>query len=199
MAVLRRPWYKLSFARAAFRPVCGGPCVIPDLSVLWVIFFVLLMADDPEPAALQATDPGDGRTGSGGRLRAAAGRARGDAGARGHRGIRRADARGTRRGLPADGRSAPCGAGCGAAELLAETRQQAEALDCRRDGTVRADAAEARARLDRDADILATTIVERVLGRLCFLEAPCTTRRWRPEPATLVKLGAISRRGSRPR
>ena len=30
---------------------------------------------------------------------------------------------------------------------------------------VRAEAAEARARLDRDADILATTIVERVLGR----------------------------------
>src|SRR4051812_756345 len=39
-----RPWYKLSFARAAFKPVLRRSCVIPDLSVLWVIFFVLLVA-----------------------------------------------------------------------------------------------------------------------------------------------------------
>ena len=40
----RRPWYKLSFVRAASRPALRRSCVIPDLSVLWVIFFVLLLA-----------------------------------------------------------------------------------------------------------------------------------------------------------
>lgn len=50
-------------------------------------------------------------------------------------------------------------------QLLNDTRQQAEASITAASARLRAEAAEARARLDRDADSLATTIVERVLGR----------------------------------
>lgn len=51
------------------------------------------------------------------------------------------------------------------AELLGETRAEAETAITNATATVRAEAEEARARLERDADALATTIVERVLGR----------------------------------
>jgi F0F1-type ATP synthase membrane subunit b/b' len=49
--------------------------------------------------------------------------------------------------------------------LLSDTRQQAEASIAEATSRLRAEADEARARLDRDAESLATTIVERVLGR----------------------------------
>jgi F-type H+-transporting ATPase subunit b len=49
--------------------------------------------------------------------------------------------------------------------LLNDTRQQAEASMAEASARLRAEADEARARLDRDAESLATTIVERVLGR----------------------------------
>lgn len=51
------------------------------------------------------------------------------------------------------------------AALLSDTRQQAEASIAEATARVRDEAAEARRRLERDADSLATTIVERVLGR----------------------------------
>jgi len=51
------------------------------------------------------------------------------------------------------------------AELLAAARQQAQDAIHEATTRVRAEAADARARLERDADSLATTIVERVLGR----------------------------------
>jgi F0F1-type ATP synthase membrane subunit b/b' len=51
------------------------------------------------------------------------------------------------------------------AELLAETRRQAEAAIHDASARVRADVTQARETLQRDAHSLATTIVERVLGR----------------------------------
>lgn len=50
-------------------------------------------------------------------------------------------------------------------ELLARTREQAEAAIQDASARLRADVAQARATIDRDAQSLATTIVERVLGR----------------------------------
>jgi F0F1-type ATP synthase membrane subunit b/b' len=51
------------------------------------------------------------------------------------------------------------------AEILASTRSEVEKTA--RDATdrIRAQAGSARAQIDRDADVLAATIVERVLGR----------------------------------
>jgi F0F1-type ATP synthase membrane subunit b/b' len=49
--------------------------------------------------------------------------------------------------------------------LVAETRQQIERTTREASATVGAQAAAARALLERDADALAATIVERVLGR----------------------------------
>ena len=50
-------------------------------------------------------------------------------------------------------------------ELLARTREQAETAIKDASVRLRADVAQARATIDRDAQSLATTIVERVLGR----------------------------------
>ncbi len=51
------------------------------------------------------------------------------------------------------------------AALLLETRRQAEARIAEATAQLRDQAAAARARLDRDVDALAASIVERVLGR----------------------------------
>ena len=53
----------------------------------------------------------------------------------------------------------------GRAEILAATRAEVERTMTDATGTIRSQAAAARAQIDRDADTLATTIVERVLGR----------------------------------
>jgi F-type H+-transporting ATPase subunit b len=138
--------------------------VIPDLSVLWVIFFVLVLttvlnqllfkpllrvigareaavasarqlAERAATQAREATDEFESRTR--------------DARAEVYRQMDEA------RRLAEERR----------AGLLADTRQQAEATMNEATARVRAEAAAARERLDRDADTLATTIVERVLGR----------------------------------
>ena len=51
------------------------------------------------------------------------------------------------------------------AELVAGTRREVEQLTTEATTRVRSQAGAARAQLDRDADALASTIVERVLGR----------------------------------
>jgi len=51
------------------------------------------------------------------------------------------------------------------AQLLAQTRLDAETAITEASARLRDEAAKARAALDRDADSMATTIVERVLGR----------------------------------
>jgi F-type H+-transporting ATPase subunit b len=138
--------------------------VIPDLSVLWVIAFVLLltvvldrllfkpltrvMAERAtavqsaralaERAAMQARDAGDEFDR---RTRAARGEVY-----RQMENVRR-EALARR------------------AALLAETRQEAEASIAEAAARVREEAEDARRRLDRDAESLATTIAERVLGR----------------------------------
>jgi F-type H+-transporting ATPase subunit b len=138
--------------------------VIPDLSVLWVIFFVLVLttvlnqllfkpllrviaaregavasarqlAERAAAQAREASDEFDSRTRE----------ARADV-------YRQMD---EARRIAQDHRAA----------LLADSRRQAEATMTEATARVRAEAAAARDRLGRDADTLATTIVERVLGR----------------------------------
>jgi F0F1-type ATP synthase membrane subunit b/b' len=50
-------------------------------------------------------------------------------------------------------------------EVLAATRAEVEKAASDATGRIRAQADAARAQIDRDADALASTIVERVLGR----------------------------------
>ncbi len=49
--------------------------------------------------------------------------------------------------------------------LIEDTRRQAESSIAEAGARLRADAAEARAKIDHDAEALAATIIERVLGR----------------------------------
>jgi F-type H+-transporting ATPase subunit b len=138
--------------------------LLPDLSVLWVIFFVLVLATilnvllfKPLMRVMNARAVAVASARQLAEEAAARARAASDefetrtreARAEVYRQME--DAR--RQAL--DRRSA----------LLAETRQQAEASIAEASTRLRADADEARARLDRDAESLATTIVERVLGR----------------------------------
>jgi F-type H+-transporting ATPase subunit b len=138
--------------------------LLPDLSVLWVIFFVLLLAtilnsllfkplmrvmeqrqaaassarqlaEQAAARAKAATDEFEAKTRE----------ARADV----YRQMEEA------RHAALDRRAA----------LMSDTRQQAEAAIAEASARLRAEADEARARLDRDAESLATTIVERVLGR----------------------------------
>ena len=137
--------------------------MIPDLSVLWVIVFVLLLATILNQLLfkplLRVMAAREAAVASARQLaERAAAQAREasdefDARTRGARAevYRQMD---EARRAALDHRT----------ELLTETRQQADASIADATARLRAEAAEARARLDRDADILATTIVERVLG-----------------------------------
>jgi F-type H+-transporting ATPase subunit b len=158
------PWYKLSFARAAFKPVLRRSCVIPDLSVLWVIFFVLLVAAILNQLLFKPL------------IRVMAARENAVASARQLAERAAAQAREASDEFDARTREARAdvyrqmdearrAAQMRRAELLADTRQQVDASIADATARVGAEAAEARARLDRDAHILATSIVERVLGR----------------------------------
>lgn len=138
--------------------------MIPDLSVLWVIAIVLVLIGTlnhllfkPLAGVLTARE----------RAVQSARQAAEQASAEAHAAMESFDARtrearaeiyrqmeeSRRRALDARG------------ELLAAARRQAE--EAIQDATtrVRAEVADARVRLERDADSLATTIVERVLGR----------------------------------
>ena len=137
--------------------------MIPDLSVLWVIVFVLLLATILNQLLFKPL------------LRVMAAREAAIAAARqlAERAAAQAreasdefDARtrGARAEVYRQMDEARRAALDHRTELLAETRQQADASIADATARLRAEAAEARARLDRDADILATTIVERVLG-----------------------------------
>lgn len=138
--------------------------LLPDLSVLWVIFFVLLLAtilnvllfkpllrvmEQRQAAVLSARQLAEQAA-----AQAKAASDEFDARTREARAEVYRQMEETRRAA-LDRRAA----------LLNDTRQLAEASIAEATARLRAEAAEARARLDRDADSLATTIVERVLGR----------------------------------
>jgi F-type H+-transporting ATPase subunit b len=138
--------------------------VIPDLSVLWVIFFVLLLATVLNQLLFKPL------------LRVIAARETAVASAR--QLAERAAAQAREASDEFDSRTREARAEVyrqmdearrvaqeRRAALLADTRQQAEATMNEATARVRADTAAARERLGRDADSLATTIVERVLGR----------------------------------
>jgi F-type H+-transporting ATPase subunit b len=159
-----RPWYKLSFVRAAFRPALRRSCVIPDLSVLWVIFFVLLLATilngllfKPLIRVMAAREAAVASARQLAERAATQARAASD-----EFDARTREARAEVYRQMEEARRAALER---RTELLAETRGQAEASIAEATARVRAEAAEARSRLDRDAETLATTITERVLGR----------------------------------
>jgi F-type H+-transporting ATPase subunit b len=138
--------------------------LLPDLSVLWVIGFVLLLATILNvllfKPLMRVMEQRQAAVASARHLaEEAAARAKSasdefDARTRAARAEVYAQMDDTRR-LALERRAA----------LLTDTRRQADASIAEASARLRADADEARARLDRDAESLATTIVERVLGR----------------------------------
>ena len=138
--------------------------LLPDLSVLWVIFFVLILATILNVLLFKPL------------MRVMEQRASAVASARQLAEQAAAQARAATEEFEARTREARAEvyrqmedsrrqALDRRATLLADTRRDAEASIAEASARLRADAAEARATLDRDADSLATTIVERVLGR----------------------------------
>jgi F0F1-type ATP synthase membrane subunit b/b' len=138
--------------------------MIPDLSVLWVIGFVLLLAVTldrllfkPLARAMQARETTVASA------RHLAERAAADA----QEAMKSFDAqtREARAEIYRQMDEARRSALDRRAKLLADTRNEAEGAIAHATTRLKADTAEARARLERDAHSLATTIVERVLGR----------------------------------
>jgi F0F1-type ATP synthase membrane subunit b/b' len=138
--------------------------VIPDLSTAWVIAFVLVLSVLLDRLLLRPVTrvmrERQGAIRTAGDLAEAA-RARAQAGA-GELEARTRAARGDvyrqmdeKRRVALEHR----------AELLAGTRREVEQLITNATARVRSQAGAARAELDRDADAIASTIVERVLGR----------------------------------
>ena len=139
--------------------------MIPDLTVLWVIAFLLLttyllntLIFQPVLRVIEA------RTQAVADARELA-QSAADAGHGGRQRIHAEAQRGAHRGLSSDGREAPSSAMDKRAALLAETRGVVERELTEATNRVKQQAAAARATLDREADALAGAIVSRVLGR----------------------------------
>jgi F0F1-type ATP synthase membrane subunit b/b' len=138
--------------------------VIPDLSVLWVIAFVLTLSVILDRMLLRPlTRVMQAREGAIGSARdmAETSRARAQAAADEFEAKTRAARSDVYRQMDEKRR--------GALErktaVLADTRREVERSVAEATDRVRSQAAAARDQIDRDADTLATTIVERVLGR----------------------------------
>ena len=152
----RAEWYKLTFVcrskprLRACAAVGGG--VLPDLSVLWVIFFVLRpdglldrLLFRPVLRVMQQREEA---------IHSARELAERSAhrGARRDGGVRAEDGGGARRDLPADGRDAPRPRSAERAEILAQTRARGRGGDRRGLAQLQAEAEEARRRLAADAE-----------------------------------------------
>lgn len=138
--------------------------MIPDLSVLWVIAFVLLLATilnqllfKPLMRVMAQREAAVSAARRMAEEAAAQARAASD-----EFDVRTRDARAEVYRQMDEARRAALER---RAQILSETRQHVEATIAEATARVRAEAEDARARLDRDADALAATIVERVLGR----------------------------------
>lgn len=138
--------------------------MIPDLSVVWVIVLVLLLSILLDRLLLRPITRVMGeREGAIGSARDLAELSR----ARAQAASDEFDAktRGARADLYRQMDEKRRAALAMRAELVAETRREVERSTREATDRVRSEAEIARAQLDRDADALATTIVERVLGR----------------------------------
>jgi F-type H+-transporting ATPase subunit b len=138
--------------------------LLPDLSVLWVIVFVLLLATilnvllfKPLMRVMEQRQAAVSSARQLAEQAAAQAKAASDE--------FEAKTRAARADIYGQMEDARRAALDRRAALMNDTRRQAEATIAEASARLRADAADARARLDRDADSLATTIVERVLGR----------------------------------
>jgi F-type H+-transporting ATPase subunit b len=138
--------------------------LIPDLSVLWVVFFVLVLSlvldrllfrpltRVMQERAMAVKSARELAEASSSRAQAATAEFESQTAAARNEVYRAMD---EKRRVALDRRTA----------LLAETRRDAEASIAAATARVRAQADEARRTIDRDADSLASAVVERVLGR----------------------------------
>ena len=159
MSWLVREWYKLLFVLAG-----KSRRVIPNLSVLWVIGFVLVLSIlldrlllRPLTAIMKARE---GAIGSA-RDMAESSRARAQAASDELEARTRAARAEVYRQMEENRRVALATR----AELVADTRREVERSMEEASTRIRAQIDAARAQLERDADVMAGTIVERVLGR----------------------------------
>jgi F-type H+-transporting ATPase subunit b len=138
--------------------------MIPDLSVVWVIFFVLLLTALLDRLLLRPmTQVMRAREGAirSAREMAEASRAKAQAAREEFESRTRAARSDVYRQMDEKRRDALERR----ATLVAETRAEVERSMADASHRVQAQVSAARAQLDRDADAIATTIVERVLGR----------------------------------
>ncbi len=138
--------------------------MIPDLSVVWIIVFVILLSVILDRLLLRpVTDVMQRREGAirSARDLAESSRARAQAAADEFESKTRAARTEVYRQMDESRRAALDHR----AEILATTRAEVDKTAAAAGERLRAQAASARAQIDRDADALATTIVERVLGR----------------------------------
>lgn len=138
--------------------------MIPDLSVVWVIVFVLLLSVLLDRLLLRPLTRVMGeREGAirSARELAETSRARAQAASDEFEAKTRAARADLYRQMDEKQRAALATR----AELVAQTRREVERSTEEATGRIRSQAAAAQAELDRSADALATAIVERVLGR----------------------------------
>lgn len=138
--------------------------MIPDLSLVWVIVFVLLLSVLLDRLLLRPLTRVMGeREGAirSARELAEASRARAQAASDEFEAKTRAARADLYRQMDEKRRAALATR----AEIVAQTRSEVERSTEEATGRIRSQAAAARAEFDRSADALATTIVERVLGR----------------------------------
>jgi F-type H+-transporting ATPase subunit b len=160
------PWYKRAFARRLLSRVVGVKRIvgIPDLSVIWVIFFVLLLVFllnallfQPVLRVMNARQSAVKAARSLADKAATDARQAGDAFDEKTRAARQEIARQmdeTRRAAEAE-----------RTRLLDEAHAQAHSTMASATQQLGADAAEARQRIDRESAELAHLIADRVLGR----------------------------------
>ena len=138
--------------------------MIPDLSVVWIIVFVLLLSVILDRLLLrpvtQVMQQREGAIRSAREL-AESSRAKAQAAADEFESKTRAARADVYRQMDEKRRSALDRR----AEIVAATRAEVEKTASEAAERIRTQAAAARTQIDRDADTLATTIVERVLGR----------------------------------
>jgi len=155
--------YKQAFVRAWIKRALR-PHVIPDLSVLWVIFFVLLLTlilnqllFKPIIRVINARSGAvqDART-----LADSANRRAGEA-LREFEGRTRAAREEVHQQMEATRRAAEEQR----AQIVAEARQRAEATLAEAHSRLEQETAAARARIEDDADAIANSIAQRILGR----------------------------------
>jgi len=155
--------YKQAFVRAWIKRALR-PHVIPDLSVLWVIFFVLLLTLILNQLLfkpiIRVINARNGAVREARTLADAASRQAGD-GLREFEGRTRAARAEVHQQMDVSRRSAEEQR----AQIVAEARHRAEATLAEARSRLEQDTAAARSRIEDDADAIASSIAQRLLGR----------------------------------